>query len=210
MAKSLAEKGKKFLENNILSKKLVDAYNREWIEQQYKDNPNFFFIDLDDFDDWVKKSKGKMVGHLYLLKIENGDADLKREIVLLFPWMAEHFSAPIGPEAIHEPDIIFFNNAIQSVYILKLGRHSRFMSVGPFNAMGKATISIEQFMALDFGGIVSYLEDGLSELGEAYEELAGSDLDDESYIEQLCEAIEDAQQPIGQFFEVWELDTDDY
>ena len=28
MAKSLAEKGKKFLENNILSKKLVDAYNR--------------------------------------------------------------------------------------------------------------------------------------------------------------------------------------
>ena len=48
--------------------------------------------------------------------------------------------------------------------------------------MGKATISIEQFTALDFGGIVSYLEDGLSELGEAYEELAGSDLDDESYI----------------------------
>lgn len=210
MENSPSEKGKKFLENNLLSKKLVDAYNREWIEQQYKDNPNFFFIDLDDFDGWVKKSKGKIVGHLYLLKIENGDAELKREVVSIFPWMIEYFSEPIGAEKIHDPDIIIFNNAIQSVYILKLGRHSRFMSEGPFNAMGEATISIEQFTALDSGGIVSYLENGLTELGEAYEELAGSDLDDESYIEQLCEEIEDAKQPIGQFFEVWELDTDDY
>jgi len=135
---------------------------------------------------------------------------LKQELVTLFPWMANHFSAPIGAEFIHDPDIIFFNNAIQSIYLIKLGRHSRLMSEGPFDAMGAPTITMDNFTRLDLGGIVAYLEQGLADTGAAFEELAGSNLDDEGAIEMLAESIEDAQQPIRQFFKIWELDTDDY
>lgn len=210
MAKDLIEGGNKFLQKYQQSEKLVDVYNKAWIQKQVQDNDDFYFIQQDDFARWSKESHRRIEGHLYLLKIEDDDNELKTELVGLFPWLKAYFAASIGKEQIHDPDIIFFNNVIQSVYLIKLGRKSRFISQGPFNALGNPTITKDEFCALDLGGVVEYLESGLAETGAAFEELACSNLDDEESIEMLAEAIEDAQQPIRQFFQIWDLDTNDY
>lgn len=210
MTKALTEDGNRFLQKYLQSQKLVDVYNESWIKKQVQENDDCYFIQERDFAKWAKESNGRINSHLYLLKIENVDNELKEDLVALFPWMRDYFSSPIGKDKIHDPDIIFFNNAIQGVYLIKLGRKSRFISQGPFNTLGEPKISREEFCALDLGGVVEYLENGLAETGAAFEELASSDLDDDGMVEILAEAIEDAQQPIRQFFQVWELDTDDY
>ena len=116
MAKDLIEGGNKFLQKYQQSEKLVDVYNKAWIQKQVQDNDDFYFIQQDDFARWSKESHRRIEGHLYLLKIEDDDNQLKTELVGLFPWLKAYFAASIGKEQIHDPDIIFFNNVMSATH----------------------------------------------------------------------------------------------
>ena len=150
-----------------------------------------------------EKCKGAAKTSLIALVTRDEETELMGQLVDQIPSAKHLFGKPISENDIYHCRIIFINTVLRAYYGVGLGRKTRVFEKGPFTFEGSELEGgLSAFTELDISNSLNAITDSLIAAGEALDELANADLDDEDECESIEESIDEALADLSTFLEL--------